>query len=285
MCNHFFPLCCPAVDLVATYDLTEQLVAAEMKRHPSTMHQTELLHLQLSAPSDSPVWFDARSAEVLRDWKAAISQAIVDAGAGPMSTEQTAEEEDGEEEDDNRAVDEYVDLYVRCWLERAIIGPHLSLLMRSAEISCELPPATIDGAIARAKEKSQSNGIFAIPETDRDPDVRPWQDACTQLDRMGMAPILPVELSACLRASQSAIYATHHARKPQQDLGPESYLAILTYALSKTQTENLAILREMMRHFATTQAERTELALSSAALQNLMKNDTNEMCVTNRQIL
>ena len=264
-------------DLVARYNLKSDLGGADLKVHPSTVQKSELLKLQLSAPADTPVWFDHGDMDVLLDWKVAIEKAMLEADVGLKGLDDAAEEEeDGDEEDDNKVVDAIIEQQVRRWLERAIIGPHLSLLMRSAEPSCELLPAAVDDALSRARSQTQDAAVFAIPERDRDESN--WKEAIEALDRMTAActPLLPAELVEQFLSAIEAIYCSHSSRH-EHDLGPESYLAILTWCFSQTSTEHLAEKFELMRQFATTQAERQELQAASAALQNLIRNDTNEM--------
>lgn len=267
-------------DHVATYSLRE--LSPTMKRHPAMMQQSELLHLQLATPSDTPVWFDA-SAEALGAWRSSIAQAIkdldtvgADAGGDPSATKgATIEDADGEEEDDNRNLDCNMEQLVNMWLQSTLIGPYLPLLKRSAETSCELPISDVNDAMDRAKSQSQASDVFGIPIRDRD--ESDWVESIAALDRMDEAHQLPCDLIRHLQRSHEEIYNAHRRRaQAGHDLGPQSFLAILTYVLCKSSTSNLPTLIELMRQFAATQTEQTELALTTCALQNLIKNDFNE---------
>jgi hypothetical protein len=163
------------------------------------------------------------------------------------------------------------------WLQSTLIGPYLTLLKRFAEASCELPISDVDDAMARAKSKSQASDVFGIPKADRDESDNPWDESIAALDRMREANQLPCELIRHMEACHEAIYSTHRRRaQAGHDLGPQSFLAILTYVLCKSSTTNLPTLIELMRQFAATQTEQAEVASTVCALHNLLKQDFNE---------
>lgn len=242
-------------------------------------------------------WFDVGSKERMIEWKEAIERAVCVAKeqVGEQGTGGVLDDEDESELDDDErreellsSIDEHVGWKVRQFAERAILGSCTAQLFDCADATAELSPEMVDEALERCSRPSTGTSVdlsqaqepFCIKEPYQDPTM--WQAPVECLDAMQeWRTMLPVELSSHLLGCHTKIYDDFSLRQSCSGaVGPavleaDEFDGIFLFVMCRSRSRKLAAGLEYIRRFATQTEEGAVTAVTAAAVQKLLRHDTN----------